>query len=671
MHSGAIKILLVEDNPGDARLVQMALSELPDRRFEIRHVERLNQALQLLGGHAFDAILLDLSLPDSHGLDTVTQIKAADPSVPIVVLSGLLDEELALEAVKVGAQDYLVKGQGDGYLVARSVRYAMERKHTESVLLKAREELELRVRERTAHLEDANSRLLQEIAQRTHAEGILRKERDFISALLDTLGAFVVVLDTNGCVVRFNRACEEGTGYSFAEVQGTPFWDILLVPEEIGAVKEVFRNLQTVKLPGTFENHWRTKAGELRLISWSNTVLMDEHGSVEYVIGTGIDITERRQSEAALRESEHQLRTITDALPVLVSYVDSSMRYRFNNKAYEDFLGRPRDELNGRNLREIIGDAAYDLVRPHVQAALNGRPVTFEAALPYEGAGERHVSVSYMPDFGDSGDVKGFFALVTDTTERKELEEREKQRMLQLAHVSRLSTMGEMATQIAHELNQPLAAIASYSDTCLRMTSSRSWEPGDLDEALTDIGNQAHRAGEIIRRLRSLARKDEPLRLPVDVNELVRETVYLANVEARWHDIEIQLNLEPDLPEVLADRILIEQVIMNLTRNGIDVMVGDEQSDRTLTIQTSVNQVGEIEVAVTDSGPGLSPDALEKVFEPFFTTKQTGMGMGLSISQTIIDAHRGRLWVKSTPGLGATFSFTLPAVALRGEHYAN
>ncbi|MEJ2345900.1 MAG: PAS domain S-box protein [Gammaproteobacteria bacterium] len=670
MQTDPIRVLLVEDNPGDARLVELSLSEVTGTHFEVVHADRLGHALTVLRSESFDAVLLDLSLPDSFGLDTASQIEAADPSLPIVVLSGLADDAVALEAVKGGAQDYLVKGQGGGDLVARSIRYAMERKRieealrrsekmleeaqriahvghwswiiatgevswsdevfrmlgyqpreftptyelflatvargdrqslvdridaalhgeiaysiehrivrtdggervvenrgeveqdvhgrplrvhgtlqditayktAEAALRKARDELEARVEERTAHLAEVNRQLEHEIVQRRRTEEILRGERDFSSAVLDTVGALVVVLDGEGRIIRFNRACEQTTGFAFAEVRGKRVWEVFAAPEEVQVIKHVLEELRRQRVPNKHESYWLTRKGERRLIAWSNTVLSTRNGAAEHVIATGIDITDQRKAE-----------------------------------------------------------------------------------------------------------------------------EHERQRMLELAHVSRLSTMGEMTTELAHELNQPLAAIATYSDAALRLMRVPAWEADEVEEVLEEISGQAQRAGEVIRRLRSFARKEDSKRVHVDVNELVRDMVYLTEAEARWHEVGLFLELDDSLPEVLADRILIEQVIINLVRNAIDVLSSQQCRERRVTIQTAPGSDGAVTVEVTDTGPGLTPDGIKKVFEPFFTTKATGMGMGLAISQSIIEAHGGRLWVTSEQGKGATFGFHLPIAVVEEE----
>lgn len=267
-----IRILLVEDSPGDARLVRIALSEVKDVEFHVQHVETLAAARAALNEASFDAILLDLSLPDSHGLNTVYEIRQLAPTLPLIVLSGQPDEELAFEAVKSGAQDYLVKGQGDGILVARAIRYARERKQAEEALREARDELEKRVEERTAHLAETNRRLQTEITQRRETEARLRKEHAFTTAVLDTVGALIVVLDGDGRILGFNRECERLTGYCADDVRGRVVWEVLVPAEQVPGVENTFQELALSQVSNKYENHWVTASGQRRLIAWSNTV---------------------------------------------------------------------------------------------------------------------------------------------------------------------------------------------------------------------------------------------------------------------------------------------------------------------------------------------------------------------------------------------------------------
>ena len=667
MGTSKIKLLLVESEADDANKIQSALFEVAPRQFAITHADNMAEAVNLIDKNPFDVVLLDAGMTDTRELDSCCHLSQINPSLPYIVLGEEDNQKLALAAVKHGAQDYLNKKKATGQVLIRVVRYAIERKrseehlqiskegaeqlleyadegiysvdlegnctfinpsairmlgyddesqllgkyihplihHTradgspcldkecrvytstrsgkifhvddevlwrsdgscfpveyrtaptrvngvingsvvtfsditqrkqvESNLKAAHDELEQRVKDRTRHFEKVNQLLKIEIEQRIKAQEVLDTEREFISALMDTVGALVCVLDKEGRIVMFNRACEETTGYHFDEMKGKYVWDLLLLEEDIEPVTQVIKNLQAGHFPNRFENYWLTKSGEKRMIVWTNTVLLDDDGEVKNIIGTGIDITEKRK-----------------------------------------------------------------------------------------------------------------------------VEEKEKQRVLELAHVSRLSTMGEMATQIAHELNQPLSAITTYSDAGLYMLESREEENPDLVTALREIKHQAQRSGDVIRGLRNFVSKGELQTSTTDINALVHSVLNLAMSELRNNKVEVNFSLDETLPLIITEKILIEQVILNLVRNAIDAIAEANSETRKVHIQTLLNKENMIEVRITDTGPGLSAEQIETIFNTFVTTKPQGIGMGLPISRTIIEAHGGKLFAESEINRGASFVFTLP-----------
>ncbi|HEX9181396.1 MAG TPA: ATP-binding protein, partial [Burkholderiales bacterium] len=248
--------------------------------------------------------------------------------------------------------------------------------------------------------------------------------------------------------------------------------------------------------------------------------------------------------------------------------------------------------------------------------------------------------------------------VATDITERKEAEEMSRQQMEKLQFTARLVTMGEMASTLAHELNQPLSAIASYNTGCLNTLRAGNSDPAQLLEAVEKVGVQAQRAGRIIKGIHEFVRKSEPRRAPCDLNAVVEEAVGFIQPEARKRGVQVELRLAPDLPGVLADRVMLEQVVMNLARNAVEAMSGD--GHRELTVTTSRTADGQARVSVADTGPGVAQALRDKLFAPFFTTKSEGMGMGLNICRSIIEFHRGRLWLEPNPDGGSVFSFTLP-----------
>ena len=258
------------------------------------------------------------------------------------------------------------------------------------------------------------------------------------------------------------------------------------------------------------------------------------------------------------------------------------------------------------------------------------------------------------------GDQRRFVGLIRDLTGQKAAEEEALRQREQMNHVSRLTTMGEMAAAMAHELNQPLAAIANYTAASRRLLERGAGGVDEVMRALTEIGNQAHRAGEVIQRIRDFARSRSVNRRPIKVADLISEVLPLAAMDAKANGVDLRIRLDRDLPEVVVDPIQIQQVVLNLVRNGVDAMEGIPAKDRRLDLRAGREDADRVRIAVTDRGPGVSDAARDSLFTPFFTTKSQGMGMGLAISRSIIVAHGGKLDFENNPVSGATFYLTLP-----------
>ncbi len=251
--------------------------------------------------------------------------------------------------------------------------------------------------------------------------------------------------------------------------------------------------------------------------------------------------------------------------------------------------------------------------------------------------------------------------LVREMAERRRAEETARERQTEMDHVARLSILGEMASNLAHELNQPLGAIANYARGCTRRLEMGTGEPAQLAEITRAIAEQAERAGRIIARIRNFVRKRASQLEPMDVNEAVRAATSLCEARARGDGVAVVTTLADDLPPVLADAVQIEQVVLNLVMNALDALDGAGTGAPEVTVRTGRDEAGRVEVAVADRGRGLTDEARSRLFDPFFTTKPGGMGLGLSICRTIVEAHGGHLWATDNPGGGAVMRFVLPA----------
>ena len=250
--------------------------------------------------------------------------------------------------------------------------------------------------------------------------------------------------------------------------------------------------------------------------------------------------------------------------------------------------------------------------------------------------------------------------MASDITDRKRGDEVNRQQQEKLLLTSRLLTVGEMASTLAHELNQPLAAIASYNQGCVRRLRSGQWNAEEIAATLEKASAQAERAGQVIQRVREFLRNREPTRTAHDVNDVMSGVAKLVELEAEQAQVELKLKLHADLRPVLMDRIMVEQVVLNLVKNAIDAMKNTDQISRSLTMTTMPSGDGVVEVSVTDHGHGITAESEAELFKPFFTTKPEGMGIGLNICRSIVELHEGRLWFSRNVGTGSTFRFTLP-----------
>ncbi|MCI0622330.1 MAG: ATP-binding protein [Acidobacteria bacterium] len=368
------------------------------------------------------------------------------------------------------------------------------------------------------------------------------------------------------------------------------------------------------------------------------------------------------RATVALAESETRLRTLAKLSPVGLFHADTEGRCLYVSEHWCEVSGFSAEEAKGDGwVRSVHPEDRERIVNGWAEAVRTGQSFEAEFRLQHPGGKTIWVFGQSVAEMDESGKVTGHVGAATNITERKDAEAEASRHQAELAHVLRLSTMGEMASGIAHELNQPLTAIVNYSrGSIIRLGQRGADSDSALIEVLEHISNLAVRAGDIIRRLRSFVRKEEPKRVLVQLNGVVREAMHFFEEEARRAEIALQLELSREDIWVLADSVQIEQVVLNLVRNGLEALSGNGHESGLLSIKTAALDQHLVQVAVRDNGKGIPEAALPHIFDPFFTTRPGGMGVGLSISRSIVEAHGGDIHVVNNSDGGCTFQFTLP-----------
>ena len=529
---------------------------------------------------------------------------------------------------------------------------------------------------------------------RHQAEDTVREERDKTQRYLDTVEATMVALDHSGQITLINRKGCELLGYEEHELLGKNWFDTVLPSEVKDEVKQIFSELTAGRSEEVeyHENTIVTRDGQARVIAWHNNALRDADGSIVGVLGAGVDITEHRQTEQALRNIVEGtspvigqdyfytlVRNLASALGVRYAFVgelvsgeeDAIQTVSFwsgadygENFKYQ-LANTPCEKVVGKELCVYPQDVRDSFPDDHLLIDMEAESYI---AMPLFDSGHRSLGVLAVLDDKPMENISLFKSTVSIFAERaavelerKYIEEKSRNHHAELAHMARLNTMGEMVTGLAHELNQPLAAIINYAAACKNILKSGEARPGILSKTLEDVGDQAMRASEIIRHLRQFVKKQEPQKAVVRLNSLVKEVLNFTLAEIKSQHTRLVVELADELPEVHADAIQIEQVLVNLVRNSLQAMEETAKGQRQLNIRTYLNQEGLVQVEVSDAGPGMDAKMISSVFKPFVSSKGgESMGLGLSICRTIIEAHGGRLWVQSESGKGASFCFFLP-----------
>ena len=481
---------------------------------------------------------------------------------------------------------------------------------------------------------------------------------------LDIVGTMVVALDADFRVVKINRKGRELLGYTENDLVGTNWIETIVPPEERTKVAEHLLGLLSGGLDDfqNSENGVVTRDGTRKLISWTNTIIRSEDGTITGTLSSGTDVTEKRRAEEALLDFQARFQAILEHSPSAIFIKDLDGRFVFANEAFAGRTGLTPAEVIGKtDFHFLDADTAAKLQAATGDIIVNRTTHNMEITVPTP-KGPRTIVTVHFPLLDGHGELTGICGIGTDVTDIEAERTSAQQLRSELAHVLRVRTAGEMASSFAHELNQPLTAIKNYVTGMTRRLRSGGAKPEEMTRVLEIVGEQAQRAGDIVRGIRNLVQRDGAEFEDCDVNTAIEEVVSLIASEAIRYDVKITTELAQDLPPIPANTVQIQQTLLNLARNAMEAMerAGVDRTQRELTIESARGEDEYIRISVADTGPGISNGIGLNIFKPFFSTHGQGMGMGLPICRTIVEVHGGKLWYNSTPGQGTVFHFTLP-----------
>jgi two-component system sensor kinase FixL len=493
-----------------------------------------------------------------------------------------------------------------------------------------------------------------------------------LAAILSSSTDAYVGKTLDGVVTDWNQGAEAIFGYVAGEIVGKPI-AILLPPGLESEEADILARIRKGERIENFETRRRRKDGGIIDVNVTVSPVHDERGQMIGAFKVARDITASKKAGTALKEREAHLQSVLDTVPDAMIVINTRGIMQSFSATAEKLFGYRAEEVMGQNVSILMPEpysSQHDSYLARYLATGERRIIGLGRLV----VGQRRDGSTFPMELSvgeaRSGERRFFTGFVRDLTERQEAKQRFQDLQAELIFMSRFTALGEMASTLAHELNQPLTAATSYLNGARRLLDrGRPEDQPEIRAAIESAAGQALRAGQIIKRLREFVSRGESDRNPQDLRQLVEEASALAQVGARESGVRVSFAFDPNAGLVMVDRIQIQQVILNLMRNALEAM--DEQGGRKeLHVSTRLLNNQTIEVAVADTGPGIAPDIMARLFQPFVTSKRQGMGVGLSISRTIVEAHGGILTAEPAPEGGTIFRMTLRAMDERELTYA-
>jgi len=503
-----------------------------------------------------------------------------------------------------------------------------------------------------------------DITERKRAEEALRKSEEKWRAVFEHNPTMYFMVDPAGTVASVNPFGAEQLGYTVEELVGLPVLDVFL---------EADREVARRHVAGCLEHPGQVFRWELRKVRKDGTIIwVRETGKAMPIAEGGLavlvvceDITQQKRAEDELRASEARFRTLVDHASDAFFLCDAPGNIIDVNRQACESYGYTREEFIRMNVFDLSPDPDAD--RKFIRDSF---PPSETRIFTFDTRHRRKDGTLFPVEVRARRFVEGgrqlIIGLLRDITTRRQAEQALREAQAALMHVTRVTTLGEVTASFAHELNQPLAAIVNNANACLGLLPSGHEELAEVREALADIVSDAGRAGAIIERVDALARRSATEHVAVRLADVVSDVLALVAAEAAARRVTIDTRVPTDLPAVLGDRVQLQQVLLNLVVNAMDAMGTVDERERRLRIRGRLDTDDRrraVTLRVEDCGIGLKPEEMNRLFDAFYTTKPHGMGLGLAISRSIIEAHGGRLWAEGNDGPGATFAFSLPASA--------